>query len=413
MVNKDKMKPVIRDLSKAIAGTGGIRRLYTEFDRQKQPLTYDDLAKTIDRLPEGTLFVLDNCFIPRHEIDRCVWDALLKKRIVISPFVWKELQDWLTTPFSNKHVTKLFREAEGKNDSPIILDHETHWPPGCQFARTYYVTLLSSRKQRSHSLVDSFKTTFGRSPTTRELDNLWQRSGKERDFQLLRKGYDDFGKDNYFADEDVVVTAAMTAFVIGRDTVILTRDGDVFDQFIKFTGLLTWHYQAMLFADLYATAPGRFTTKSMPIGIPELEAFFFPEECTLVKKHVGNLDHFTTAILPSNCCPISLTCVLFGGNPPDLSRSFARFVGEKDIGRLFNVKGQTKGLNTDKLGGMNCHVTGFPLGIENPRQWVIVGKDKSTAVQSGNFCLFNLDYAHTNFHFEVLDLWGVKIGDLI
>jgi hypothetical protein len=139
----------------------------------------------------------------------------------------------------------------------------------------------------------------------------------------------------------------------------------------------------------------------MPVGIRELEGFFIIQNCILVRKHVDDPDLFIETILPKNYQPVQVTCCLLSGAPPDMTRSFIRFQNELDVKRLFDVKGKTKGLSTDALGGRNCHVSGFPIGIENPRQWIIVGEDKSTLLPSNGVKIAHLDRAHTNYHFEI------------
>jgi hypothetical protein len=233
-MNPHKVKPIIKVLGSAAPVHKGVERFFSDLDRAKQPIAYGELAKIIERQCDGTIFVLDNSFIPRHEIDFSVWEALLRKRVVIPPFVWLELQDWLADPFSNKHMAPLFQQAKGSQTSRIILDHESKWPPDYFLAREYYVALLSDRKQRAHQIVKGFISKNGRPPNDKELQKLWQQHGNERDFHLLRKGYTDLAKPNFFADEDVIVTATMIAVLGGCDTVVLTRDADLLDQFDKF-----------------------------------------------------------------------------------------------------------------------------------------------------------------------------------
>lgn len=396
----NKVKPVLRDLARAKLHSNSADRLFSEFDCKKQPISYPELAKIIERQPQHTLFVLDSSFIGRHEIEQCLWDALFEKRVVIPYFVWHELQEVLQTPFANEDAAQRIRQAQDRKSDRIILDHETPVPAEYLKAREYYMTLLSSRKQRSISLVEEFRKKHGRLPDKVEMDTLFQHAGADRDFHLLHKGYSEYRKQNFFADEDVVVLAAMVATVGGCATVVLTRDGDVFDQFCKLTTLLTIHYLAMQFAQLFAESPDSFTTKPMPRGIPEIDAYFNSESSMLVRKPVQDLDTFVEAILPKEYSVVPITCVLLGGHPGDMTRSFIRYFAEKDMIKLFETKGKTLGLSTDCLGGRNCHVTGFPKGIDNPREWVVVCEDKCVSIPQGDVRIAQLDYAHTNFHSE-------------
>jgi len=394
-----KVKPVLRELSQAKLHPGEPTRLFSEHDSQRQVISYSELAAIIDRQSRHTIFVLDNSFIGRHEIDQPVWDALFNKRVAIPYFVWQELQEWLNKPFANADAAKQIQQAVGCSSSHIILDHETPFPSDYMKARQYYVTLLSSRKQRSLNLVEKFSAEYGRLPDAVEMNRLFQRAGNDRDFHLLRKGYNEYKKQNFFADEDVVVFAVMIAIIAGCETVILTRDGDILDQFCKCTDLLTVQYLAMQFAKQYAARPDSYATSPMPRGIPEIEAYFNSAKSLLVRKPVIDLDTFAEAVLPSEHQVVPITCVLLGGPPGQMTRSFVRYFAEKEMMELLEAKGQTLGLNSNRLGGRNCHVTGFPKGIENPREWVVICEDNYPSSQQGGVRIPQLDYAHANFHF--------------
>lgn len=399
MTNPKNVKPFIKSLLETTGEHTGPLRLYNEFTAEKAPIGYPTLAAMIRAKRDGTIFVMDSSFVPRHEIDWCVWEAILDKALVIPTFVGRELDDWLANPFSNKVIAEAINSTRSRTGGPIIFDDEMAWDQDHMAGRLYYVTLLSYRKQRGGRLVDEFERAHGRPATSDERNRLWQIHGSARDLALLRKGHVELGKSNYFADEDAVVTAGMIAFFGGHPTVLLTRDGDVLEQFAKFTELLTTHYQAMLFADLYADRPQGFLTRPLPTGRPEPATYFEPAETFLVRKHVEDPDDFVSAILPKDYAPARATCLLFGGIPPDLTMTIVTFVGETGLDRLIGVKGATGGLSTEKLGGKNCHVTGLPLGIDEPRMWAVVGKDKGLAGQNTRAMSYAaLDLAHVEQH---------------
>jgi hypothetical protein len=207
MTNSKKVKPVIKQLFSPAAEHKGPVRLYSEVRGVKEGIDYPELAARIRRQEDSPFFVIDSSFIPRHEVDWCVWEAILEKKLVIPPMVGEELQPWLTNPFSNQRLAEAMSDPNREADCSVVFDIKTPWPEEYMNARAYCVTLLSYRKQRAWRLVKQFEERHGRSPTKEELNRLWQEVGTDRDFYLLRKGHEDVQKPNYFADEDVVATA--------------------------------------------------------------------------------------------------------------------------------------------------------------------------------------------------------------
>jgi hypothetical protein len=57
------------------------------------------------------------------------------------------------------------------------------------------------------------------------------------------------------ADEELVVTAVFTAIATGRETLIQTRDTDVFEQFAKLMHLLSADYAAFRYAEVHFHNP--------------------------------------------------------------------------------------------------------------------------------------------------------------
>jgi hypothetical protein len=407
--NTANVKPLIRVMRDSPPNPKGTPRLYHELIGSKVAITYSELAEQIDLANLATIFVLDSSFVPRHEVDACVWDALAKKRVVIPHMVRDELKPWLETPFSNKRFQEMvvgaLENTSRSDGSPgVIIDDAFLWPAEYRVARQYYVTLLSIRKQRIRWSVEAFKSEHGREPSRDEMLRLCQKSGTERDFYLLKKGFDELGKPNYFADEDAVVTAGKIAFIGGCNTVILTRDGDVLEQFAKFTDLLTQHYQAMHFASIYSASPGDFATAPLP-GAPEWAHYFEPGESHLVRKHV-HPDDFVKSVLPADYEPVRVTCWLLGGQPPNMTISVVSYYAEKGIDQLLQVKGKTNGLSTDKLDGNNCHVTGFPIGLNDPRHWTVIAKDKLVQSEQREIQYAGLDWAHTAYDFGMRQTFG-------
>ena len=70
--------------------------------------------------------------------------------------------------------------------------------------------------------------------------------------------------------------------------------------------------------------------------------------------------------------------------------------------KLVEAKAKSGGLNTDLLNGKNCHVSGFPIGIDDPRSFVVVAVDKLAATAVPGLKFSQLDLAHATVHFEQL-----------
>jgi hypothetical protein len=176
-----------------------------------------------------TLFFPDTNFFSRP-MNFAVWDALLEKRIVITPKVWDELQPWIANPFYNVSVRDFVLHARGINDPRVeFLQVDNYEPYGYQ----YYYNLLSCRKRIGGEIYEELKAKLNRDPLDEEFRREVQVRCKERGYTLAIKGKTDEAKPNRFADEELVVLAVQTAIIRNADVVLLTRDADVQDQFSK------------------------------------------------------------------------------------------------------------------------------------------------------------------------------------
>jgi hypothetical protein len=399
-INPNNLKPVVRALNRTIENHRGIRRLQYHVPTTKRAMGYADLAAIFEQAGGGNLTVLDGSFVGRHEIDGRFWDALLRNKVLIPQGAWRELGEWISKPFSNKVMAEVFSGAGRRGHPSIVLDENVPWTKPYQRARAYYVTLLSLRKVRSRALVQTYEAAHCKDATSEERRLLFQTHGGERDYWLLKKGWEEFGGYKFFSDEEVIVTAVMAALATGKAVTILTRDGDLMEQFAKITALLTTHYQAMLFAEMYALAPEMFVIKPMPRDVPMLNAYFDCETSWLVKKPVSDPDDFVGMVLPLKYRRVWLSCMLLAGIPPYMTVTCVNFLAERDMDRLIRTKGVTGGLSTGRLEGLNCHVTGYPQGIPDYRRWVAFVKDKHVALPDGRMQISLLDCAHVTEHRE-------------
>lgn len=209
----------------------------------------------------------------------------------------------------------------------------------------HYHTLLKYRKWVGEMAVLILESKLGRSPTDTEIDTCLKKRFGARGFPLARKGWRDRSKQNRYADEQLVVAAALTAICERREVVILTFDTDVYDQFVKLAYLLSIDYRSMLVAEEFLRNPFEGTRVVFP-GMSE--------SCGRPLIAL-KLRHNEVASLVPHAPSTNIYCLLCGNTFRDLCISHAAFNVTLDIGRLLSIKART-GLNSDKLGGRNIRV---------------------------------------------------------
>src|SRR5207302_1618673 len=90
-----------------------------------------------------------------------------------------------------------------------------------RYGYEYYVNLLSVRKRIGIRVAKQLQTELGGSPTDHEVRNRLNRDYHPRVGPIAFKGWKDKGKRNYMADEEMVVSAVITAIMTGGTTTIL------------------------------------------------------------------------------------------------------------------------------------------------------------------------------------------------
>lgn len=375
------------------------QRLYYPHVQQKFNVTYDDVAELIRADTEVRNYMLDTNWFTAHEVPSSVWDALSARRMVLTEEVWAELAHWRNCPFYNGHMVDKLEKARVHQMDEVLFEDLVPLPRTHSIFRTYYVNVLAQRKRKAVELVDEFFRSNGRPPTDAERLRLFQKGFSERDVFIFRKGYKEIVENkNVFTDEVIVSHAATVACGLGASVTIFTRDHDVCEQFYKLTTLLTVAYQATLFAQRFAAESGSFSKSPMPFTA-ETDGFFEVSKSFLVKKPAPP-DEFVRWLMPKEWQPVRMRCVLFAGQPPNLTITPLSFIGEAEMQQLVDVKGRTWGLNTDRLNGLNCHVTGFPRTIPEPREHVVVAEDKVVTMPSSPMRFAKLELAHSVYHFE-------------
>lgn len=323
-------------------------------------VSYPELAEviTISALPDARFF-LDTGFLTGQEVDQCVWDALLQRHVVITPLVWAELQDWLQTPFHNPGFRDVLRDAHFHGHPSITFLGLTQWPAEHIATAKYYTALLGQRKSLGVALREDYIEKHGHAPSDLELQRYCQQYVQDRGWPLAKKGFVDQGKPNFHADEEVVVLAVMSGILSGHETMILTRDKDLVEQFYKLLYLVDTHYRSMLVADEYAKQPANFPVADMPVH-PKSDALFDGVSNRLLFLPWG----YDWSYLPQQFSSVMLYCFCLGGTGQQQKLSSLRFSAEQEMSRLLDIKGVTNGRNTTALGGANCHIYFAPKARE-------------------------------------------------
>lgn len=378
-------------------------RLVSWFTANTKKLTQRELAGYFgDQFHPNTTFLPDTCFITGPKLSGAVWSAILQRKVCLTQLVKRELSGWLLDPHRHQQAWSALMSDQYGPGNFAWFDSSRYWPEEHRFGIGYYVNLLGERKRFARTLALKLREELGREPTQSELNHVFQKGRSPRDLLVyppaereLRLG------GNVFTDEELVVTACAHGLRSGHDSVILTRDRGVFDQFAKLSSLLTWHYLAMRFSEALAAYPRSFETKPMPTGVPEIDAYFVAENSLLVRKP-GALEDFVDWLIPPEPDVVRLQCVLLGGEGDATSFDHCVFEAERDLDRIIRMKGRTRGGNTDLLQGRNCHITGYPRGIESPREYVAVVQDREVYAEDGNYKFPQLELTHAVQHFDVL-----------
>jgi len=323
------------------------------------------------------------------EMDDRFWDALLSRngRLVLIPPICEELQVWLNNPSYNKQVRDpIQRRIDGDDSSSVGLYDPCKYPERV-LAIEYYVNLLGFRK-RLHACAEAeLLEKLERSPSSQEISNYCKDRFGIRGQLLASKGKKNTVEDHFCNDEALVVMAALESIYTGVESVILTRDEDVFEQFFKGLWLINTHYRGMLLAECYRRdplyfSPSRVESKSL--------SEVFDGDVLLLTKPSGDL----TEILPTRSTLVPISCILIkGGKIHQLT-----FGAETEMSDLFGIKARTGGSNTTLFGDRNCHVC-LAHWMNAVGNVAAIGRDRSPSPEEWKFSLSALDLnlvAHSN-----------------
>lgn len=314
-----------------------------------------------------------------------VWDVLMSRvgGLILTGRVVHELVPWAKRRPKHPIVVA----AREKNPGLVFRLEPQPGQPG---RRTfdYYMALLGVRRHGLEVARRTFVTLNGREPTPEEecqLPDDIQRHLGTRSRLLATKS------QGNQTDEELVFQAVEHALTTGRQTLVLTKDADVEEQFFKLLWLIETQYRGMLLADRYVTNFGSFRMRSVPQGILEApDSPFEPRDAYLLERSDDIRD-----VLPPRHHFVAISCI----NASPRSSQLA-FGAETEMGRLLRVKDATGGLNTDRLGRRNMHATVSGLKIGGTRDYAAVAYDRRASIGSDGVFVARLDVTHAFLSLE-------------
>jgi hypothetical protein len=266
----------------------------------------------------------------------------------------------------------------------------------------YYMALLIARKLLWGFVSDQFLEERGSQPTDAEVEGTIRRCFGERGYQRAKKGRETLGSATFAADEQLVLYAFLHALLFGTETVILSGDKDIEDQFYKMQWLLDTHYRSMLFAEKWAKGEIDLPSQSLDIA-GGLSRAFQGNDAIVVTGRSANLHE----VLPERFTPSILYNWLVTGPAENLRMYPISLCLEQEMRRVLWMKAKTGGSNTDAMNGRNCHVWQKPLSF--PGGCVVFAQD--ILCTGGGVVVPVLDWQHALMTDERISHIHVEDGE--
>lgn len=342
------------------------------------------LVEAIAAIPSNVAIFLDNN-IWDLSLGSNLWPALLDRErgVYVVPGVRIELEPW-----RKRNPSFVGSTAVEENRPPLeFLDLP---PEGSERkALVYYTSLLLQRRHAFRYYAANFERIERRVPDTAEVVAGVQKLYGPRALLMAYKNGTVVVPDRRATDEYLVCAAAIHGLKTGEPTIVLTRDKDVFEQFYKLWWVLDTQYRSMLMADAYASDPLRYPHLPIPQTMVTSNQFHFDEDAFLLEFGGMRMDEF----LPKHHTFVSQECWLLTSSVTRLM-----FGAEREMQRLWEIKGETGGLVSDRLSGRNLHsyLGGTMLGRVNPylvANCAAVVRDKTCDVgESVSISLLDVNY---------------------
>lgn len=359
----------------------------------KEDMSIPRLFQLIRHGPLNSPFIFpDTCFITKPMHPR-FWRLGAGRKLAFPEMTARELSGWSANPFYNQFLhtwlPRALQRCLEQDPNPnasyrttdVIGTVENLLMPFSvgvanakwfqHFGYDHYVKILSIRKLLGRVAFRDCEATIGRAPDEKEFRRYLSDHYHERLAPIAFKGWRDFGKRNYLADEELVVTAVLTAILTARETLILTWDTDIFDQFAQLVSTLAADYAAFRYAEMHAHEPEICPLR--PLAIPPN----FGKDAGFKGSEVRSIilrEQAIERMWPQSYTPVHAYCVLLGNNCVDPKVSVAAFCLEAEMEMLLRTKAETAGRNTSRFQGRNmiagasldeeCFGTSFVLGEE-------------------------------------------------
>lgn len=365
---------------------------------EKSFASASEIAETIRfGAASETVFFLDSCFL-RAPLSDDIWKALCTKTLVIPPCVKEELDVWMKSPNHNS-----LRSDEVRRRLRICTELPVQDSLGDEVrgkVAGYYHFLLALRKLVGKKFALEYEFKHGCTPSKEEFFSAFKQADEKFDDRAARlawKGNEDFSKDNYTSDEQIVIMAVLNALSTGRETVILTRDHDLMEQFYKLLYLMDTHYRSMLAAERYTASPQDFIAEStsnvMPGGQDYFGQWFQGADDMLFKESLPGESGWDS-LLPKESDLVNAGCMWFADGPEDLQVASMTFCADTEMRRLLQVKAESNGMNTNLFGDRNCHLSPCEILGESIGAYAAIATDKMQQLGPGYPPIRALDYEH-------------------
>ena len=239
-----------------------------------------------------------------------------------------------------------------------------------------YLAFLAHRKLFGTIIERELREQLGRLPTDEEwrseITSIGNGAGLLRAIDGRRRRDD----ARLFDDELNVVTAIMDAIFKGRDTILLTRRREVMEQFVTLCITLERDYRAWAMAEKMH----EFLNKYPPQGAADLTKIGFDGVARIMKFERGGPDE----MLPKSAYPVQVQCWLFEGDSDSLRILRVAFLAERPMHRMFEVKAETGGKSTNRLGDRSLYYL-RQLGPDGLVEKALFGRITWTDIGSNGF----------------------------
>jgi hypothetical protein len=366
----DEKKPVFVKATKHfdLNGRHFSRLSFGDAESRLDVPTWEFAHRIRHSIPANAIFFPDTNFFSRP-MGRLVWDALFEKRLAITPMIRQELQPWLDRPDYNQEARNVIAEsiASPRDSQKQLLDFDPRSPigeriifpaPNADFLNhsyQFYFNLLAIRRLIGLDLA----AELGLPATLEAMTPELMRRFGDRGYLVSREAFTKGTKPNFLADEQMIVMAALTALCTGHETMILTWDTAIQEQFRKL-----WY---LIARDYIAFCTGEVVSWTMDLSqVEELvndsgrESPFVPNRFKAFK--VPAVD-FHDWVLPPDPAPVLSSCLTIGGEfrtggeikylriTPDA------FCAENYLATFLHQKVENGGRNTRRFGECDCAVS--------------------------------------------------------